>query len=45
MDRIGHQRFPTVGYRGALRLLEQILNVFLDRYDETTPEESFELVM
>ena len=45
LDRIGHQYFPTVGYRGAIRLLEQILNVFLDRQDRDAPEQSFELVM
>ena len=45
MDRIGHQYFPTVGYRGAIRLLESILNALLDHKDRTSPEESFELVL
>ena len=45
LDRIGHQYFPTVGYRGAVRLLEQILDAFMDRQDRDAPEESFELVM
>jgi nitrogenase molybdenum-iron protein beta chain len=45
LDRVGHQFFPTVGYRGAIRLLEQIVNVFLDRQDRDAPEESFELTM
>ncbi len=45
MDRIGHSYFPTVGYSGAMRLLEQILTAFLDRQDRDAPEESFELVM
>jgi nitrogenase molybdenum-iron protein beta chain len=44
-DRVGHQYFPLVGYRGALRLLEKILNSVLDRQDRDAPEESFELVM
>jgi nitrogenase molybdenum-iron protein beta chain len=44
-DRIGHQYFPIVGYRGALRLLERILNALMDRQDRDAPEESFELVM
>lgn len=44
-DRVGHQYFPLVGYRGALRLLEKILNVVMDRQDRDAPEESFELVM
>jgi nitrogenase molybdenum-iron protein beta chain len=45
LDRVGHQYFPTAGYRGAMRLLEMILNAFLDRQDRDSPEESFELVM
>ena len=45
LDRVGHQYFPTVGYRGAMRLLEQILNAFMDRQDADSPEESFELTM
>jgi nitrogenase molybdenum-iron protein beta chain len=45
LDRIGHSYFPTVGYRGGLRLLEKILDALLDRQDRNAPEESFELVM
>ena len=45
LDRVGHQYFPTVGYKGGLRLLEQILNALLDRKDRDDPEQSFELVM
>jgi nitrogenase molybdenum-iron protein beta chain len=44
LDRIGHSYFPTVGYRGGLRLLEKILDALLDRLDRDAPEESFELV-
>lgn len=44
-DRIGHQYFPTMGYRGALRLTEHILGVLMDRLDRDNKEESFELVM
>jgi nitrogenase molybdenum-iron protein beta chain len=44
-DRVGHQYFPIVGYRGALRLLEKILTAILDRQDRDAAEESFELVM
>jgi nitrogenase molybdenum-iron protein beta chain len=44
-DRVGHQYFPITGYRGALRLLEKILNALLDKQDRDAPEESFELVM
>ncbi|MEE4241713.1 MAG: nitrogenase molybdenum-iron protein subunit beta [Desulfopila sp.] len=45
LDRQGHQHFPTVGYKGGLRLLEQILNALLDRKDRDDPEEKFELVL
>lgn len=44
-DRIGHQYFPTVGYKGALRLVEKILNALMDYQDRYAPEEQFELVM
>ncbi len=44
-DRVGHQYFPVTGYRGALRLLEKILNALMDRQDRDAPEEAFELVM
>jgi nitrogenase molybdenum-iron protein beta chain len=44
-DRVGHQYFPVTGYRGALRLLEKILDALLTRQDRDAPEESFELVM
>ena len=45
LDRQGHQYFPTVGYKGGLRLLEKILGALLDRKDRDDPERSFELVM
>ena len=45
LDRVGHSYFPTVGYRGAMRLLEMILDALLDHQDRQSPEESFELVM
>jgi nitrogenase molybdenum-iron protein beta chain len=45
MDRVGHAYFPTVGYRGAMRLMEMILNALLDHKDRTSPEEGVELVM
>ncbi len=44
LDRQGHQYFPTVGYKGGLRMLEKILGVLLDRMDRDNPEEKFELV-
>ncbi len=45
LDRVGHQYQATVGYEGAIRILEQILNLFLDRQDRDAPEERFELTM
>lgn len=45
MDRIGHSYFPTLGYMGALRILEKILSELMDYQDKTCPEESFELTM
>ena len=45
LDRVGHQYFPTVGYSGAMRLLEKMLGVLMDRQDRDAPEESFELTM
>jgi nitrogenase molybdenum-iron protein beta chain len=45
LDRIGHSYFPTVGYVGAMRLVEKILGLLMDRQDRDAPEESFELVM
>ncbi len=45
LDRIGHSYFPSIGYKGGIRLLEKILDALLDRLDRDAPEESFELVM
>ena len=45
IDRCGHTYFPTVGYRGAMRLLEKMLDLFLDRKDRDAPEAKFELVL
>ena len=45
LDRQGHQYFPTVGYKGGLRLLEKILGLLLDRKDRDDPETTFELVL
>ena len=44
LDRQGHQYFPTVGYKGGLRLLEKILGALLDRKDRDDTEQTFELV-
>lgn len=44
-DRVGHSYFPVTGYRGGLRLLEKVLDTFMDRQDRDAKEEKFELVM
>jgi nitrogenase molybdenum-iron protein beta chain len=44
LDRVGHSYMPTVGYAGAIRLLEKILNALLDHKDATCPEIKMELV-
>ena len=45
LDRVGHSYFPTVGYRGGMYLLSNIVNTLLERKDRDDPEEFFELVM
>ncbi len=45
LDRVGHSYFPTVGYMGAIRILEKILGVIMDKQDLESPETRFELVM
>ncbi|MEJ2154436.1 MAG: nitrogenase molybdenum-iron protein subunit beta [Desulfobacteraceae bacterium] len=45
LDRMGHSYFSTFGYRGALRLLEKILEAVLDRKDRDSTEIDFELVL
>jgi nitrogenase molybdenum-iron protein beta chain len=44
-DRTAHQYFPTAGYKGAIRLIDQMLQAFLDKQDRECPEESMELVL
>jgi nitrogenase molybdenum-iron protein beta chain len=45
LDRVGHGYFPTVGYRGGMYLMSNIVNTLLEYKDRTDPEERFELVM
>ena len=45
LDRPGHSYFSTTGYRGALRLLEKIIGVLLDRKDRDSSDIEFELVL
>jgi nitrogenase molybdenum-iron protein beta chain len=45
LDRVGHRVFPTVGYAGALRLIDKIVDALFDKRDREAPEEWVELVM
>jgi len=45
LDRAVHPLLPVVGYRGCLRLIEQISNALLDRRDRDCLDEDFELVL
>jgi len=45
MDRIGHSYFPTLGYKGAMHLLTNMLGAIMDKMDREAAEEKFELVM
>jgi len=44
LDRVGHRFYPTLGYAGAIRLIEQMTDAFFDKKDRDCPEEWFELV-
>jgi nitrogenase molybdenum-iron protein beta chain len=45
LDRYGGPLMPIVGYGGAIRLVEQITNALLDRFDRDVSDESFEIVL
>jgi nitrogenase molybdenum-iron protein beta chain len=45
LDRYAHQYMPTTGYKGAIRLLELIINAILERQDRDCKDEDVELVM
>ncbi len=45
LDRVGHSYFPSVGYRGSMHLLCNIINTILERKDRDDPDEGFELVL
>ena len=44
LDRMGHRVFPTVGYQGALRLLDKMVDAFFDKKDRESAEEGIELI-
>lgn len=45
LDRAVHPLMPVVGYRGCLRLIEQISNALLERRDRDAADEDFELIL
>ena len=45
LDRAVHPLMPVVGYRGCLRLIEQISNALLERRDRDCLEEDYELIL
>jgi nitrogenase molybdenum-iron protein beta chain len=45
LDRAVHPLMPVVGYRGCLRLIEQISNALLERRDRDALDEDFELIL
>ncbi|MEN6341998.1 MAG: nitrogenase component 1, partial [Methanospirillum sp.] len=45
LDRAVHPLMPIVGYRGCLRLIEQVGNALLDRRDRDCLDEDYELVL
>lgn len=45
LDRYVHSYMPIVGYRGCIRLLEMITNVFLDERDRECEDKDLEIVL
>jgi nitrogenase molybdenum-iron protein beta chain len=45
LDRMGHRCFPTVGYMGAMRLMEKISDSLLDYSERNGPDEKVELIL
>jgi nitrogenase molybdenum-iron protein beta chain len=44
LDRMSHRIFPTVCYRGAMRLMDKMIDALLDKKDRECAEEYFEIV-
>ena len=44
MDRMSHRLFPSVGYVGAMRLIEKMTDALLDKKDRECDEAWFELI-
>ncbi|MDR2555720.1 MAG: hypothetical protein LBC64_09870 [Fibromonadaceae bacterium] len=45
IDRYGGPLQPIVGYAGGIRLVEQVVNALLDRFDRDVADEDFEIVL
>ncbi len=45
LDRVGHRAFPTLGYAGAMRLVEKITDALFDYRDREDPDQDIELVL
>lgn len=45
LDRYVHSYMPLVGYKGAIRLMELMLMVLMDRQDRDVKDEDLELVL
>ncbi|MFT8315571.1 MAG: nitrogenase molybdenum-iron protein subunit beta [Clostridium sp.] len=45
MDRYGHYLLPTVGYRGAIRLVDAMCSILLDRFERDVTDEDMEVVL
>lgn len=45
LDRSVHSYLPVVGYKGAMRVVEKISGVLLDRLDRENPEDLTEFVL
>jgi nitrogenase molybdenum-iron protein beta chain len=45
IDRYGGPLQPIVGYAGGIRMVEQIVNALLDRFDRDVVDEDFEIVL
>jgi nitrogenase molybdenum-iron protein beta chain len=41
---MSHRIFPTLGYVGAMRLMDKMIDALFDKKDRECPEEFFELV-
>jgi nitrogenase molybdenum-iron protein beta chain len=44
LDRMSHRAFPSLGYQGALHLIDKMVEAVLDKKDRECAEETFEFV-